>query len=264
MARVDAAVSARIEPVVIGPSAADLLPGFARTSVDRAAGASQNRVSSISLEPLAGRLRGTYGLMEELEGKRMLTLAVAVDKADPPATAVAVAEFARSCISKVAAALDPTVIKKLSQGKTVTNLRRPGAEDALARLSSLLEEPTPTQVAKALQAIAAIPGVHMYAYEAWYTVTRALALAEAGGTTVETAVVQLRNQVRVTGRAQSERVISRPVLIKGLEYDHAVVLNGDAHSAQSLYVALTRARKSLTVLSKDRTIRPVARSKRGR
>ncbi len=215
-------------------------------------------------EPLASRLRGSYGLMEELEGKRMLALAAAVDKADPPATAVATAEFGRSCVSKVAASLDPPVLKKLREGKAVTHLTRPGAEAALAELSLLLDEPTPGQVGKALHAIASIPGVHIYAYEAWHTVTRALALAESGGTTVEVAVTRLRNQVRVTGRRHSERVISRPVLIKGLEYGHAVVLDGDAHKAQSLYVALTRSRKSLTVLSKTRTIQPVTSAKRPR
>jgi hypothetical protein len=215
-------------------------------------------------EPLASRLRGSYGLMEELEGKRMLALAAAVDKADPSATAVATAEFGRCCVSKVAASLDLPVLKKLREGKTVTHLTRPGADPALAELSLLLDEPTPKQVGKALRAIASIPGVHMYGYEAWHTVTRALALAESGGTSVEVAVRQLRNQIRVTGRRHSERVVSRPVLIKGLEYDHAVVLDGDVHKAQSLYVALTRSRKSLTVLSKTRTIQPVTRSKRPR
>jgi len=114
----------------------------------------------------------------------------------------------------VAASLDPPVIKKPREGKTVTHLTRPGAEPALAELSLLLDDPTPKQVGKALRTIVSIPGVHMYAYEAWHTVTRALALAESGGTTVEAAVTQLRNQVRVTGRRHSERVISRPVLIK--------------------------------------------------
>jgi hypothetical protein len=104
----------------------------------------------------------------------------------------------------------------------------------------------------------------MYSYEARHTVARALALAESGGTTVEVAVTQLRNQVRVTGRRHSERVISRPVLIKGLEYDHAIDLDGDAHKAQSLYVALTRSRKSLAVLSRTRTIQPVTSAKRPR
>jgi hypothetical protein len=214
--------------------------------------------------PLASRLRGSYGLMEELEGKRMLALAAAVDKADPPRTAVATAEFGRSCVSKVAASLDPPVLKRLMEGKTVTHLTRPGAEAALAELSLLLNEPTPKQVLKALRAIASIPGVHMYAYEAWHTVTRALDLAESGGTTVEVAVTRLRNQVRITGRGHDERVISRPVLIKGLEYDHAVILDGDSHKAQSLYVALTRARRSLTILSKARSIQPVTKAKQPR
>jgi hypothetical protein len=49
------------------------------------------------------------------------------------------------------------------------------------------------------------------------------------------------------GRVIPQRVISHPLPIKGLEYDHA--LDPDAHAPTSLYVALTRARRTLTVVS---------------
>lgn len=91
---------------------------------------------------------------------------------------------------------------------------------------------------------------------------RALPLAETSQITVTDAVIRIRNQVRIAGRPQSARVISRPVLIKGLQYDHAVVLDGNVHTATSLYVALTRARKSLTILSGSKTIQPTARKGR--
>jgi DNA helicase IV len=37
-------------------------------------------------------------------------------------------------------------------------------------------------------------------------------------------------------------MVSRPTLIKGLEYDHAIVLDAGRHDPTSLYVALTRGR----------------------
>jgi DNA helicase IV len=63
---------------------------------------------------------------------------------------------------------------------------------------------------------------------------------------------------RLTGRVPERRVISRPLLIKGLEYDHAVVLNAEQYSATELYVALTRGRKSVTVVSTSHRLQPAA------
>ena len=45
------------------------------------------------------------------------------------------------------------------------------------------------------------------------------------------------------------RVISRTLLVKGLEFDHAIILDfAELNSAKEKYVALTRPRRSLTVL----------------
>lgn len=43
--------------------------------------------------------------------------------------------------------------------------------------------------------------------------------------------------------------MSRTLLIKGLEFDHALVLSADELDARNLYVALTRGSRSLTVLT---------------
>jgi ATP-dependent exoDNAse (exonuclease V) beta subunit len=51
------------------------------------------------------------------------------------------------------------------------------------------------------------------------------------------------------------RVVSRTVLIKGLEYDHVIIPNLERISDHcNLYVALTRARKSVTVIGRKSTI----------
>lgn len=48
-------------------------------------------------------------------------------------------------------------------------------------------------------------------------------------------------------------------LIKGLEYDHAIVTNADGYTAPELYVALTRGPKSVTVLSRTSSVAPTGR-----
>ena len=66
----------------------------------------------------------------------------------------------------------------------------------------------------------------------------------------------LRQQHRAAGRLADPRIVSRTLLIKGLEYDHALVpraeefdsgRNGDG--ARHFYVAVTRASRTLSVLS---------------
>ena len=46
------------------------------------------------------------------------------------------------------------------------------------------------------------------------------------------------------------------LLVKGLEFHHAVVLDADAYDARNLYVALTRGSNSLTVVSRGQIIQP--------
>lgn len=68
------------------------------------------------------------------------------------------------------------------------------------------------------------------------------------------AAYYVRSKTRLIGRQMEKRIISRTLLIKGLEFDHVLVLNAGemqntSHPYEHLYVALTRASKSLTVLA---------------
>ncbi|MGC4900513.1 hypothetical protein ACLQ2Y_14385 [Micromonospora echinospora] len=134
-----------------------------------------------------------------------------------------------------------------------------GAQDALVRLSVLLDDPSPARVHEALNALDSVPTTKIFRHDAWYTILNALRIATSGTTDVAAAVTQLRNRARVTGRRTTQHVISRPVLIKGLEYDHAIILDADAHHPTSLYVAMTRARRSLTIVSREPVLRPDAK-----
>ena len=61
-----------------------------------------------------------------------------------------------------------------------------------------------------------------------------------------------RNLTSHVGRRVARCTVGTTLLIKGMEFDHAVVVHtGGARgfSAKDLYVAITRGAKSLTVLS---------------
>ena len=50
-------------------------------------------------------------------------------------------------------------------------------------------------------------------------------------------------------------LISRTLLVKGLEYDHVIIADVGNHTKiNDLYVALSRARKSITILGRSDTL----------
>jgi hypothetical protein len=207
---------------------------------------------------VASRTNGSYGMMEELEGSFMRKFAAVIDSGSPQQIALATLKFAKDCISKVAGQLDAAVNKKLAEGKSVAHLSRPGAKPQLELLSGLLLDASPARVRETLVSIGQLPSGRLHRREAWRDMLQALGIVAAGSDlTIAEAVGRIRNRTRIVGRAGDNRIISRPLLIKGLEYDHAVVLNAEKYSATELYVALSRSRKSLTVVSGDRYLRPV-------
>ncbi len=215
---------------------------------------------------VAAQTKGAYGMMEELEGRFMAAFASSVDTGDPPQIAVATRNFAKDCISGIATKyLDRAVARKLARGLSVASLHRPGAERQLELLSQLLIDPLPSRVAETLLAIGQLEGGRLYRREAWRDMIRALTVAGAShGVTVLQALNRVRDRARRVGRPREVRVVSRPLLIKGLEYDHALVLDADRLSATELYVALTRGRKSLTVVCRNQYLRPTAPDLGGR
>jgi hypothetical protein len=77
-----------------------------------------------------------------------------------------------------------------------------------------------------------------------------LTLAEAA----EKYQTEFRHRGRHVGR---RKLIGTTLLVKGLEFDHAIVLDAGSLSRKELYVALTRGAKSLTIISSVPVLNPV-------
>lgn len=70
------------------------------------------------------------------------------------------------------------------------------------------------------------------------------------------AIWEVQNRARHIGRPVGKRSIGSTLLVKGLEFDHAIIIHAESMSRKDWYVALTRATSSVTILSPSEIISP--------
>lgn len=93
-------------------------------------------------------------------------------------------------------------------------------------------------------------GARVYRRELMSASRKALTIAHTEpGTTVSEAAWRVQNTRRHAGRIIPARGVGSTLLIKGLEFEHAIVVHSNSMNFRDWYVALTRASKSITVLS---------------
>lgn len=95
---------------------------------------------------------------------------------------------------------------------------------------------------------------HIYRPHILAVMLAALSRAIARGMPLRQAAVAEREAQRTKGRVLPTRGIGSTLLLKGLESERAIVLNADPMTAQHVYVAISRASTSLTVMSRERQL----------
>lgn len=208
----------------------------------------------------ASKLGGRFSVMEAIDEKVPVAFAAKVDEGDGATVAHAMVEFAVNCSVGIPCHISSDKRKRLRDGKSFAT-RNEDLKPVYEAVVRVRDEPGPIAVRKAFELLGKLPGVSVHCREAWNEVSRSLAAAATDGCTVTEALQLARNHTRAAGRRAAARVVSRPLLVKGLEYDHVVILNPAAYEAQELYVALTRGSKSVTVISESSTLPAVAMAK---
>lgn len=204
----------------------------------------------------AGNLGGLYAVMEAIDEMVPITLATNIDTKDGAEVAQAIVKFAIDCSSGIPNHIPAGKRQRLGEGKSFTT-RNDDLRAAYEAIGQVRSTPTPGEVRRALDLLSKLPGVSIHCREAWSEITRSVATAMTDGCSVYEALQRTRNHTRVVGRRPTARVVSRPLLVKGLEYDHVIILNPANYSAQELYVALTRGSRSVAVIS-DTAVLPAA------
>ena len=199
---------------------------------------------------IAGKLQGRYTCMEEMDCKDLLKSASRIESNTGVSRCESVFVFAELCMTGVSTALR-TIRQRVADGRlpnpAVLRTHRDVAESVVA----VANAPDLAAVVPLLRLIEAVPDCTIFRRELWREMIRALQLHTSSGLgdSLRDAAWELRNRVRRQGRAVEKRTVSRTLLIKGLEFDHAVILDATEHDAKNFYVAATRPTSSLTICS---------------
>jgi DNA helicase-2/ATP-dependent DNA helicase PcrA len=187
---------------------------------------------------LARTMAGRFSSIEEVEGKDLHSFLRKFGAAKTVQAGFLLAlEFAKKCFTGVGDAL--TVGTKRGEA---TNQRK-GTND-----------PTSSQLKSFFLELKTNPETSAYRRDLLYRFLNVLKLhIDGAGATLAEAANLYQREMRHTGRPISHRkLIGTTLLVKGLEYDHAVILDADALNAKDLYVAMTRGSKSLTIVGTGR------------
>jgi len=202
----------------------------------------------------ASRLGGAYSVMEEIQGKFMITELESLPSADSHLLALWLARFAKKCAVGLAG-LDNPVLGRLQANQSITHYQRPGLAGVLEDLDDLRASPSLGLLCDVATRIGLTSGVKIYRWEAWKDTLEAIENSVTSGQTPREELGRVRDRLRRSGRRARARIASRTVLIKGLEYDHVIVADlGNMRDPRNLYVALTRAKKTITLIGRSARI----------
>ena len=204
---------------------------------------------------LSRNLSGSFSSIEEIEGKDLFSFIRKIEKERTNAARLRhVIKFAKQCMT----AVDQSLPAGTARGDHVNiraNTRNP---EAARGANAYLAESTSAAMASFLLTIRSTENVKVIRSDLFnralgvlrkQVLYPELSLAEAA----EKYHGEFRYKGRPVGR---RRLIGTTLLVKGLEFDHAIVLDAASLSKKELYVALTRGARSLTIISTNAVLNP--------
>lgn len=204
---------------------------------------------------LSRNLGGRFSSIEEVEGKDLFSFIRKLERARTGAARLKeVVAFAKRCMTAVEQNLPAGTVR----GEHVTiraNTRNP---EAAGMANAYLAAAGSAAMSGFLLALRQTTGVEVVRADLFYRALGVLSkhvlhpelsLAEAA----EKYHGEFRHKGRPVGR---RRLIGTTLLVKGLEFDHAIVLDAASLSKKELYVALTRGARSLTIISTNPVLNP--------
>lgn len=210
----------------------------------------------------ARNLAGSYQSMEEVDCKDLLKFASDLQTLTGPRAAARIIDLAKDCFTEVGTAL-ADVLKALDGGANLDPDRYPKRKPVVAALVNVTSTNDPEGILLAMQALEGLPDAKLFRRELWSEARRALTAFSAGGfANLWQAAWSIRNRHRATGREIAQRSVSRTLLVKGLEFDRALLVDAadftqgktPGEDARHFYVAATRASHALSVCATTQTL----------
>lgn len=159
----------------------------------------------------------------------------------------AAVEFICNCLTGVEETRFLDAVKS-RQGGGKLGVARYG--DLIVTGLAVIHDPTDQAILDLMNGFNAQEYTYCFRKEMFFAMRAALRIKCARQScTLADAIWEVQNRIRHAGRLINTKSIGSTLLVKGLEFDHAVVVHADSMSRKDWYVALTRAVKSVTILS---------------
>ena len=200
---------------------------------------------------LARTMGGRFSSIEEVEGKELHSFVKKLGAAKTAKAGFLLAvEFAKKCFTGVAKALTAGTQK----GDVAKQSKATKYPLVLHAANAYLNSPTSVHLKTFFLELKANAETSAYRRDLLYRFLNVLKIhIDGAGENLTEAANLYQRDMRHTGRPISHRkLIGTTLLVKGLEYDHAVILDADALDAKDLYVAMTRGSKTLTIIGAQR------------
>lgn len=206
---------------------------------------------------LAKNLKGLWSTTEaiEPEGREVLRCAEALAAGSPCDRLSSLLDFLQKRMTKMKGALK-TVRAAAMEGRDSRQIKN--HREHLTRFQEFLKAPSPQRALAILDSVTSEREWYIFRQRSVAMLRTALRhVIEGSLEELPIAVTAERLAARHVGRRTHRRTIGTPLLVKGLEFDHAVVLcEPDGFTLNELYVALTRGARSLTVVSNSPVLQP--------
>lgn len=205
---------------------------------------------------IAKQSSGVCSSIEEVEGARLRTFVAEFDaEVESGKKLERLLSFLKgSCVSGLQ--------KIFSAGSMRGEIVKVGKSTKNAELTTLanafIHEPSSDSLLKLIDLVRASPSVSVYAKDLWGRLRAVMLEAFSHHESdLQPAFARFQAQFRHRGRPMnSPRIVATTLLVKGLQFDHAIVLDAATMSKKDFYVGITRGSRSLTILSTERFIQP--------
>lgn len=216
-----------------------------------------SNVNTNACHVIARHMSGILQSIEPMEAKDLFVWAKKLDNLSGGQRVVTLIEFASKCCTQISE-LD-TIKDKFAQSDTPNFSRFSKHIEIAVALSKVANRKDFVGYVDILEMITnTVPNSYNYRLDLWNSMLQAFKFHETGNyTSLHEAAWHARQRQRIMGRKEYQRVIARTLLIKGLEYDHAILLDAHLFDRKNLYVALTRASQSLTIISDRPILNPI-------
>ena len=215
----------------------------------------------IDLPPRAHRaaknLGGLYDCMEPMACDDLIDAAARLEASSGSNRALALIDVAAVCMSNTTAPLK-SARSRFARGDQARLSAGAANREALSALNAVVTTGGPIDMLAALDQIGKLPKVKAYRHEFLRELRRTFRYANQNpDVTLPAAAWRVREITRRRGRPPMDRTVTRPLLVKGLEVDHAVLLDAGSFSdPRDLYVSLTRGSRSLTLIGTPKALPP--------